>query len=67
MGDIQAVFAGKAPEALATYHAHAALAEFGPFVEEPKKTSIHLNRKSAFAGARSLSIRESRLAFSESV
>jgi hypothetical protein len=22
----------------------------GPFTEEPKKTSIHLNRKSAFAG-----------------
>ena len=24
--------------------------EFGPVVEDPKKTSIHLNRKSAFAG-----------------
>ena len=51
MGDIQSVFAGKAPEALATYRAlTAALAGFGPFVEAPKKTSIHLNRKSAFAG-----------------
>ncbi len=51
MGDVQAVFAGKAPEALETYRAlTAALAGFGPFVEEPKKTSIHLNRKSAFAG-----------------
>ncbi len=28
-----------------------AIAEtFGPFVEDPKKTSIHLNRRSAFAG-----------------
>jgi hypothetical protein len=51
MGDVHAVFAGKAPEALAIYRALAgALAGLGPFVEEPKKTSIHLNRKSAFAG-----------------
>ncbi len=51
MGDVQDVFAGKAPEALATYRAlTAALAGLGAFVEEPKKTSIHLNRKSAFAG-----------------
>ena len=28
----------------------AACREFGPVVEDPKKTSIHLNRKSAFAG-----------------
>jgi hypothetical protein len=28
----------------------AAAREFGPVVEDPKKTSIHLNRKSAFAG-----------------
>lgn len=26
--------------------------EFGPVEEDPKKTSIHLNRKSAFAAAR---------------
>ncbi len=51
MGDVQAIFAGKDPEALATYRAlTAALAGVGPFVEDPKKTSIHLNRKSAFAG-----------------
>ena len=24
--------------------------QFGPFVEDPKKTSIHLNRRTAFAG-----------------
>ena len=28
----------------------AAAEEFGPVEQEPKKTSIHLNRKSAFAG-----------------
>lgn len=28
----------------------AASREFGPVEEDPKKTSIHLNRKSAFAG-----------------
>ncbi len=28
--------------------------EFGPFVEDPKKTSIHLNRKYAFAGIRTM-------------
>lgn len=28
----------------------AASREFGPVTEDPKKTSIHLNRKSAFAG-----------------
>ena len=51
MGDVHAVFAGKNPEALAIYRAlTAALAGFGPFMEEPKKTSIHLGRKSAFAG-----------------
>jgi hypothetical protein len=51
MGDVQTVFAGKAPEVLGTYRAlTAALAAIGPFIEEPKKTSIHLNRKSAFAG-----------------
>jgi hypothetical protein len=51
MTDVQAVFVGKDPEALATYRAlTAAIEAFGPFVEEPKKTSIHLGRKSAFAG-----------------
>ena len=28
----------------------AAAASFGPYEEDPKKTSIHLNRKTAFAG-----------------
>ena len=51
MDDVQAVFQGRDPEALATYRALvAALAGIGPFVEDPKKTSIHLNRKAAFAG-----------------
>ncbi len=51
MGDVQAVFSGKSPEALATYQALTqALATLGPFKAEPKKTSIHLERNSAFAG-----------------
>ena len=51
MADVDAVFAGKDPEALRTYGALiAALKPFGPFAEEAKKTSIHLARKSAFAG-----------------
>ena len=51
MSDVQTVFAGRGPSALQTYDAlAAALRSFGPFVEEPKKTSIHLARKSAFAG-----------------
>lgn len=51
MSDVQAVFAGKDPEALTTYRAlTTALGAFGPFAEDPKKTSIHLGRKSAFAG-----------------
>jgi hypothetical protein len=51
MSDADALFAGRQPEALATYNAlTAALKAFGPFVEEAKKASIHLGRKSAFAG-----------------
>jgi len=40
------------PETLrATYQAILAAArKFGPVVEDPKKTSIHLNRRTAFAG-----------------
>ena len=30
----------------------AASRKFGPVEEDPKKTSIHLNRESAFAGIR---------------
>lgn len=40
------------PETLkATYEAILSAArKFGPVVEDPKKTSIHLNRRTAFAG-----------------
>lgn len=30
----------------------SAASDFGPVVEDPKKTSIHLNRRSAFAGVK---------------
>ncbi len=51
MADVDALFAGKDSIAIQTYRAVTdALKGFGPFVEEPKKTSIHLGRKSAFAG-----------------
>ena len=44
-------FAGKAPAVRATYDAILAAArKFGQVGEEAKKTSIHLTRKSAFAG-----------------
>jgi hypothetical protein len=44
-------FEGKAPSVKATYAALIKAAKkLGPFREDPKKTSIHLNRKSAFAG-----------------
>ena len=44
-------FQGKSPAVKATYEAILAAArKLGPFVEDPKKTSIHLNRKSAFVG-----------------
>lgn len=44
-------FVGKAPVVRQTYDAilHAAW-KFGTFEEQPKKTSIHLARRSAFAG-----------------
>ena len=48
---VETVFAGKEPAALAAYGGLiTALKTFGPFVEDAKKTSIHLARKSAFAG-----------------
>ena len=51
MDDLGVLFAGKEPVALETYRALiSALHAFGPFVEAPKKTSIHLGRRSAFAG-----------------
>jgi hypothetical protein len=44
-------FAGKPPSVRATYDRIVAVArELGPVTEDPKKTSIHLVRESAFAG-----------------
>ncbi|HYN90020.1 MAG TPA: DUF5655 domain-containing protein [Ardenticatenaceae bacterium] len=44
-------FDGKAPVVRQVYdRLMAALQQFGPVVEEPKKTSIHLVNKSGFAG-----------------
>lgn len=44
-------FEGRAPAVRAIYDRILAVAKrFGPLREEPKKTSIHLARKSAFAG-----------------
>ena len=44
-------FDGKDPAVRATYDRILAEARgFGPVIEEPKKTSIHLVNKSAFAG-----------------
>jgi hypothetical protein len=44
-------FEGRAESVRSTYDAILRAAKkFGPVEEDPKKTSIHLNRKSAFAG-----------------
>lgn len=44
-------FEGKDPRVLETYEAVVMAARtFGPMLESPKKTSIHLDRKAAFAG-----------------
>jgi hypothetical protein len=44
-------FEGRAPAVRAIYRRITSAARaVGPFKEEPKKTSIHLARKSAFAG-----------------
>jgi hypothetical protein len=46
-------FEGKAGSVRDMYDTLLAVSrEFGPVQEDPKKTSIHLNRKSAFAGVR---------------
>ena len=46
-------FAGKDPLVEAIYRRILVEArKFGPVIEEPKKTSIHLTNKSAFAGVR---------------
>lgn len=48
---VQEHFENRAPEVKATYAAILRAAKrFGPVQEEAKKTSIHLVRKSAFAG-----------------
>ena len=48
---VDAHFAKSAPEVLVTYQRLLEAAwVFGPVVEEPKKTSIHLLSDSAFAG-----------------
>src|SRR5947208_2611613 len=44
-------FEGKAQEVRELYDGLVEMAEaFGPVEQDPKKTSIHLNRKTAFAG-----------------
>ena len=44
-------FDGKSDELRAIYDRLVSLAEkFGPVEQDPKKTSIHLNRQTAFAG-----------------
>ncbi len=48
---IEQHFTGRAPAVRATYdRLIATTATLGTFDVDPKKTSIHLNRKSAFAG-----------------
>ena len=46
-------FQGKSPHVREIYdRIVAACGNFGPVAEDPKKTSIHLNRRSAFAGVK---------------
>src|SRR3954468_9464110 len=48
---LAAHFTGKAPVVREIYDRLVAQAEqFGPVTQDPKKTSIHLSRKTAFAG-----------------
>lgn len=48
---VQGHFADRAPAVRAIYdRILVAARKFGPVAEDPKKTSIHLNRNSAFAG-----------------
>ena len=48
---VESHFEGKPPGVQNTYHALLkALRRFGPIVEEPKKTSIHLVNATALAG-----------------
>ena len=49
--DVARHFEGRAPSVKATYAALLRAAKtLGPFAEDPKQTSIHLNRRTAFAG-----------------
>lgn len=51
MPNVNEHFVGKAGEIRAIYDRLVAIAEsFGPVEQDPKKTSIHLNRRTAFAG-----------------
>jgi len=51
MSSVEAVFAGKEAVALAIYRTLVSrVRAFGPFEEAAKTASIHLDRKSAFAG-----------------
>jgi hypothetical protein len=51
MASVDEHFIGKADGLRALYDRLVALAEgFGPVEQDPKKTSIHLNRGTAFAG-----------------
>ena len=51
MPDVNEHFVGKTGEIRAIYDRLVAIAEsFGPVEQDPKKTSIHLNRRTAFAG-----------------
>ncbi len=51
MPNVNDHFVGKTGEIRAIYDRLVAMAEaFGPVEQDPKKTSIHLNRQTAFAG-----------------
>lgn len=51
MPNVNEHFTGKPPELRAIYDQLLAMAEeFGPVEQDPKRTSIHLNRETAFAG-----------------
>jgi hypothetical protein len=51
MATVQQHFVGRSPAVLAIYRKILSAAKAnGPVVEDPKKTSIHLARKTAFAG-----------------
>ena len=51
MPSVKEHFVGKPDEIKAIYDRLVAMAEsFGPVAQDPKKTSIHLNRQTAFAG-----------------